>query len=121
MKQPPTEFPHNTGRLDMDGCEVVYNSLQEWKLHETHWLKDFMEEFVELTLKDVESKKCVGCELHFPLYWHRGDVSGVTFWYHEDGAGGIICERHPDNEAYWRTHGKEVSRLRETGTGVDSD
>ena len=56
------------------------------------------EGIVEQTLEQQRGKQCVGCGMHFPLYWCRNH----RYWYHEDGGGGIVCERHPDNEDYWR-------------------
>jgi hypothetical protein len=61
------------------------------------------EELVEETLERQRGKCCVGCDLKFPLYWQRVAEPGEAhYWYHEDGGGGVICERHPDNEEYWR-------------------
>lgn len=74
----------------------------EWTIQ--RFMEETTEELVEQLLRNIQCKKCVGCDLKFPLYWER---RGTGFWYHEDGAGGIICERHPDNEEYWRKCGQE--------------
>jgi hypothetical protein len=89
------------GPLDSQGCDQI-----DWRKGESTEQKGrVMEEvilssenMVEKLLEQQEGKHCVGCDMKFPLYWDRRG----EFWYHEDGAGGIICERHPDNAKYWR-------------------
>ena len=78
------------------------NDIVSWSIQ--GYLGETTEELVEQLLRNFAERKCIGCEIKFPLYWSRSE----RYWYHEDGGGGVVCECHPDNDEYWRKRNEKV-------------